>query len=89
MAFGFFLSGCSLPANPLTGTGSLRDVIHTASGIVIEVGKQTAATIELGKMGIEKAKETAQDVQERVESVQEGIDKLKQGKEMMEKAMAR
>lgn len=85
---GVFLTGCSLPADlPLSGSGSVRDLLHTASGYVIEGTKQAAATIELGKMGYEKAKSAAGDVQERVENVQKGIESVKEGREMIEKGI--
>ena len=91
-----FLSACSVPANPITGSGSIRDIIHTASGYVLEVSKQAAATIELGKMGIEKAKETVGDVKTRVDQVQKGVGAVKQGiqavkdgKALIEKGLAK
>ena len=91
------LSGCSLVGSlPITNSGSLSNLLHTASGYVIEAGKQAAATIELGKMGIEKAKETAGDLQDRadqlqkgVTTVQQGIESVKQGKEILEKAVTK
>ena len=78
---------CSLPTNPLTGSGSIRGLIHTATGFVIEASKQAAATIELGKMGVHKATETVGDLTNRVDQVGQGIDSIKKGKDMIEKAV--
>ncbi len=92
-----FLTGCSLPQEiPGTGSGAVKDLLRTASGYVIEGARQAAATIELGKMGVEKAKETAADLQKRagelqqgVQTVKKGIENVKEGKELMEKAVAK
>ena len=83
------LTACSISDVPLAGSGSVRNLIHTASGFVIEGTKQAAATIELGKMGVEKAKSAVSDVQQRVENVQKGIESVKEGKESIEKGLAR
>ena len=83
------LSGCSIPANPLTGSGSVRDLLHTASGYVIEGTKQGAAVIELGKMGFDRAKETAADLQRRAGDLQQGVESVKKGKELIEKGLGK
>src|SRR5438093_1009226 len=87
VGFLVLLSGCAIPQNPLTGSGSVRDLLRAASGVVIEGGKQAAATIELGKMGIQKGMETVTDVQKRIDQVQKGIQTVKDGKEMIEKGI--
>ena len=91
------LSGCSLSTKlPLTSSGSIRDIIHTATGFVLKVTKQTAAAIELGKMGVQKAQDTVTEVQKRAGQVQQGvgtvtrgIQDLKNGKDMIEKAVTK
>ena len=83
------LSGCSIPATPLTGSGSVRDLLKSASGIVIEVSNQAAATIELGKIGVQKGMETVEDIQKRADQMQKGIQAVKDGKELIEKAVAK
>lgn len=83
------LGGCSIPENPLTGSGSVREILHTASGYVMEAGKQAAATIELGKLGLQKGKETVEEIQKRADQVQQGIESVKNGKELIEQGLAR
>ncbi|NOS68197.1 MAG: hypothetical protein HOO67_07635 [Candidatus Peribacteraceae bacterium] len=84
------VAGCSLSVDlPLTGSGSVRDVLHTASGYVMEAGKQAAATIEFGKRGIQKGKETVEELQKRADQVQKGIESVKKGKELIEKGLAK
>lgn len=96
VALTVLVAGCSMPVNPLTGSGSIRDLLHTASGFVIEGTKQAAATIELGKIGVEKAKSAAGDFQQRagelqqgVQTVKKGMENVKEGKELIEKAVAK
>ena len=84
-----FVAGCSLPANPVTGSGSVRDLLHTASGYVLEVGKQAAAIIELGKRGMERGQETVEDAQRRAALLKEGIESVQRGKEFIKKAVAK
>lgn len=87
---GLTMAGCSFPADiPLSGSGSVRDLLHTASGYVMEAGKQAAATIEFGKIGIQKGKETFEDLQERAGQVEKGIKNLKEGKELLEQSITR
>lgn len=81
------LSGCSIPTNPLTGSGAVRDILRTASGYVLEAGKQAAATIEYGKMGMQKGKETVEELKKRANQVQQGIEAVKEGKELIEKGI--
>ena len=83
------LTGCDFLRNPVTGSGSVRDVLHTATGYVLEASKQAAATMELGKMGLEKAKETVEDLQKRTEQVKRGIEAVREGKQMIEEGLAR
>ncbi len=83
------LTGCSVPQNPVTGSGSVRDLMHTASGYVLEAGKQAEAAIEYGKMGIQKGKETVEEIQKRADQVQQGIQAVKDGKELIEKGLAK
>ena len=83
------LTACSIPPGSLTGSGSVRDFLRTASGYVMEGTKQGAAVIELGKMGVEKAKSAVSDVQQRVENVQKGIESVKEGKELIENAVTK
>lgn len=84
------LSACALPADvPLTGSGSLRDVIHTATGVVQQIRAHTQAAIELGSQTAEKAKDTAAELQRRAEEIKQGIDKMQDGKEQVQKALAR
>ncbi len=84
------LAGCSLSGElPLTGSGSLRDAVHTATGFLLEAGRQASATIELGKMGVQKGKETIEEVQKRADQVQKGMEYIKEGKELLEKGMTK
>ena len=83
-----FVAGCSLPANPVTGSGSVRDLLHTASGYVLEVSKQAAAIIELGKRGMERGQETVEDAQRRAALLKEGMESVKKGKELIEQGLA-
>ncbi len=90
------VTGCSSSIGQLSGSGSVRNFIRSGSGYVNEAATQAAATIELGKMGYEKAKETAEDLQKRadqfqqgVSTVKQGMDAVKEGKEMVEKAVVR
>lgn len=83
------VTGCTFnEVIPTTGSGSIRDVLRTASGYVLEASRQAAATIELGKMGVEKAKETVGDLQHRVNQVQKGMETVKEGKELIKNAVA-
>ena len=76
-----------MPDLSRTSSGSLHGLLQTASGYILEASKQAAATIELGKMGVEKAKETAEDLKRRAEEVKEGIEEVKKGKELIEKGL--
>jgi len=62
---------------------------HTASGYVMEAGKQAAATIEYGKMGLEKGKEAFGEIQKRAGQVKKGIEAVKEGKELIEKGLGK
>lgn len=70
-----------------TGSGSLRDLVHTATGALQEVGKQAAATIELGKMGVEKAKETYDSAMSRGALLQQGVEEMQSGRKKIEDAL--
>lgn len=83
------LSACSGGGGLSTGSGSLRDYVHTATGAITEAGKQAAATIELGKLGVDKAKSAYGATMSRKAELQEGIEKITEGKEQVEKALAR
>lgn len=92
IAIGFWLialSGCSISTNPLTGSGAVHDVLRTASGYVLEAGKQAAATIEYGKMGMQKGKETVEELKKRANQVQQGIEAVKEGKELIQNGLIR
>ena len=83
------LGGCAIPLRvPSTGSGGLNELLRTASGYVIEAGKQAAATVELGKMGLEKGKETLEDLQKRAQEIQQGMDSIKKGKEQIQEGLA-
>ena len=85
-----FLSSCeSVPFIPQTGTGSLRDFIHTATGALDEAGKQATAAIELGKMGVDKAKQTYDSTMSRGALFQEGVKEIQSGKEKVQEAIER
>ena len=89
MALCGLLVGCAVPLRvPSTGSGSLSGLLRTASGYMIEAGKQAAATVELGKMGIEKGKETLEDLQKRAGQIQEGMESVKKGKEQIQEGLA-
>ncbi len=88
-SWSLLLSGCTVPENSLTGSGSVRDLLHTASGYVMEAGKQAAATIEYGKMGLEKGKEAFGEIQKRAGQVKKGIEAVKEGKELIEKGLGK
>lgn len=84
------LSGCTVHIPlPKTGSGTIRDAIHTATGFVLEVSKQAAATIDMGKMGVKKAQETVDDLKKRADQIQKGIETMKEGKELIEKGLAK
>ena len=85
--FAVVLSGCSVPTIPTTGSGSLTDLLHTASGFVLKATKEVQATVELGQLGLEKAKSTVTDVQKRVGQVESGITALKKGRDELQKAV--
>ncbi|MBI2636489.1 hypothetical protein HYW84_04165 [Candidatus Peregrinibacteria bacterium] len=83
------LSGCSVSTNPLTGSGAVRDILRTASGYVLEAGKQAAAAVEYGKMEMQKGKETVEEMKKRAYQVQQGIEAVKEGKELIQKGLTR
>lgn len=87
VALSVLVSGCRVPKNTLTGSGSIRDILRTASGYVLEAGKQAAATIEFGRIGVEQAKEAAQEIKRRAENVKQGIQTVQEGKELIEKGI--
>ncbi|MBI3618837.1 hypothetical protein HY213_02260 [Candidatus Peregrinibacteria bacterium] len=84
--FFFALTGCGVPANlPLIGSGAVA--VKTASGLLQNAKKEVNATIDLGKMGITKAKQVASEGQQRVQKIEEGVSNITQGVDAIKKGV--
>ena len=79
------LSACSAQ----TVKEEVSHAVRTGSGLLKDLPAQAAATIELGKMGLQKAQSATKDVKQKVDEVKEGIETVQKGKAMIEEGMGR
>jgi hypothetical protein len=81
------LCGCNSAGSLMTGSGSVRDLIHTATGAINEIGHKAAEAVELGKQGIDTAKKTYDSTMSRGAQIKDGIDKIKEGSSQVKDAL--
>ncbi|MBI1812717.1 hypothetical protein HYR82_02965 [Candidatus Peregrinibacteria bacterium] len=86
--FLLILTACRAPSNlPLIGSGAVT--FKTATGLLQNVQKEVNDTVELGTMGITKAKQVASEGKVRVQNVQSGIQKITEGAGLIKKGVGK
>lgn len=89
MVAGFLLlSGCVAAGSVLPEeVPDVGELLRTASGALQTIRQQTADAVELGKKGVEGAKEEAADLQRRATLIREGMKQVNEGRKMIQEGL--